>query len=265
MSKSKRVPGISLAAGVSRVPIKEKAVRKYVSNSQKGFTLIDLLAVLAIIGILASIVVVSTGGNKAASQTASNQQTASAVNSAASNFSSDQTESETLATAKVTVTATINSDTVAESTQSASSIQPEKFITADPDATSTAVYFNEFPTSGADTDGVVVNVVLTDLDGVEITRAEFLEGYTAIDIGSLAEFGFLEERPDSFDSLTSNDRFHNFMWTFKKSTSAGGTDDDTRTVRVFKLFSVSELGESVALGGTLPGITVIELTYEQIF
>ena len=167
-----------------------------------------------------------------------------------------------MARSEVTVTASINEDEPAATTQAISSGHPEKFITADPDATSTAIYINEFPTAGAETDGVVISVFLTDLDDAPITRAEFLENYTAVDIDELAEQGFIEEIPDSFDSLTSNDRFHSFLWTFKKSTSSSGTDDDTRSVKVFRLFNVVEVTES---GGTLPGFDIIELTYEQIF
>ena len=254
MSKSKRVHANSLTTDERQVPPVDMG--KNILRSQRGFTLIELLAVMAIIGILAAVVLTETTGTQDAGDVAANQQSASALDSAVVDFVANQEDAETVISATVTVTAEINSDngSANSSVQQISSRQPEKFITADPSASSTAVYNNEFPTSGATTDGIVVNVVLLDSDGVPISREEFLEGHTAIDVSLLEGLGFLTDELDSASSL-AGDTFHNFLWTFAKLSSSDSDDLDTRRIEAFRLLTITES----------EGANTVELRYEQFF
>ena len=256
MSKTKRVHTNSLAAGERQAPIQQKAMRKNVLNSQKGFTLIELLAVMAIIGILAAVVMSETTGAQDAGEVAANQQSASALDTAVVDFVADQAEAEVTSNATVTVTAEINEDqdTGSSNVQQISSRHPEKFITADPGASSTAVYNDEFPTSGATTDGVVVNVVLLDSDGHSISRADFLEGHTAIDVDLLEDLGFLTDTLESATSL-ADDTFHNFLWTFAKIGTSDSDSLDARRIETFKLITITKIENT----------DTVELEYEQIF
>ena len=233
-------------------------------NGQRGFTLIELLAVMAIIGILAAVVLSTTSDTPDKGDVAANQQSASALDSAVVDFVSAREDAAIISASTVTVVTEINSDDdrSASNVQVISSRQPEKFITANPGASSTAIYFNEFPTAGTATEDIVVNVVLVDSNGDPISRADFLEGHTAIDVALMEELAFLSDTLESATSLTK-DTFHNFLWTFKKAGSADGDDSDTRVIEGFRLITITELSEES--GSTLPEVTTLELKYEQFF
>jgi hypothetical protein len=57
--------------------------------------------------------------------------------------------------------------------------------------------------------------------------------------------------PNSASSLSQN-RFHDFLWLFKKLSTPGGTGTDSRKLSIFKLTAVTI------------GNTTIDLKYEQI-
>ena len=208
---------------------------------------------MAIIGILASIVVPAVSGTGESGRDAQTQQDASSTDTAALDFFQEATAGETLTQDEVSLTTAVNGTTSsATSTQAASSRWPEKFITTD-GATSTAVYFNEFPTG----DSQVVDVIITDIDGDDITESGLLEGYSAVDFDALVTGGFMKRTPVSVESL-SNEVFHNFLWMLKRGTSSSSsTDNDTRELVVFKLISVTVVDAS--------GPDEITLTYGQIF
>ena len=229
---------------------------KSVLNGQKGFTLIELLAVMAIIGILAAVVLSSTSDAPDRSDVAANQQSASALDSAAVDFVAAQEDAAIISDSTVTVVIEINSDglSATSSVQQISSRHPEKFITANASASSTAVYNNEFPTSGVATADVIVDLVLLDSDGNPISRADFLEGRTAIDVASLEKRGFLTDTLDSATSLT-DDTFHNILWVFEKVASSESDDLDARVIEGFRLISITET----------EGSDDITLRYEQFF
>ena len=238
MSKSKRVNTDSLAA----------------DRSQKGFTLIELLAVMAIIGVLAAVVMTNVDDTQDAGEVAANQQSASALDSAVVDFVAAQKDAEVTSSATVTVVTAINDDTSTSTTQLISSRQPEKFISANLGDEDSAVYNNEFPTAGATTEDILVNVELLDSNGDPISRADFIEEHTAIDVALLEDLGFLTDTLDSATSL-ADDTFHNFLWTFKKVGSSEDEELDARSIEVFKLITITKL----------EGTDTVELKYEQFF
>ena len=212
-------------------------------KDSKGFTLIELLSVMAIIGVLAAILTPIASQSGESARDAQIRQDAGTIEGVVGTVFSERSadtgfnESET-----ETVTADINADSPSTTTQEKSSLYPELFITEEGAGTSTSVYTSEFPTSGAATNGVVVDLILVDEDGnTLISRSDLLEGYTALDFDDLLADGFITEIPESVTSVSTINRlsYHSALWLLKKATSAGGEDDDARSVVVMKLLSVT--------------------------
>ena len=242
-------------------------------RNQKGFTLVELLAVVAIIGILVAIVVPAVSGVSEAGKDAQSKQDGTSVDSAASDFFKEQVAAEVLSLETADVTAGYtDADGVTGLTEVTSTIQkissrwPELYITGEGPESSTAVYLQELPTTDSDTTLKVTKLTIIGLDGAAITEDDLLEGYTAIDFDvltgvdttDLRASGYLQKNPKSVDSVSTSGGigYHNFLWLFKKQTSAGGSDDnDFRKVTVFKLVSIQEA----------EGDDTVQLTFEQIF
>jgi prepilin-type N-terminal cleavage/methylation domain-containing protein len=264
-----------------------KSIIRLIRGSQRGFTLIELLAVMAVIGVLAGIVTTSVSGTGETSTVAQARSDASTVESSAGTYFTDQAATEVLTPKTVDVTAEIATghplidspvafDTGAEELfviQQKSSRWPEVYITENLDSDATALacvasaYCHEFPTTGLRTDAVVLSVIVADSDGAAITRATLLSGYTAVDFTTLTAAGYAASTPDTAtqtaDVNVNTDKditVHNFLWLFKKSTSAGGSgEDDSRSVAVFKLANVQ------VTEGTLVADDTVTLFYAQIF
>ena len=226
-------------------------------KDQRGFTLVELLTTMAILATLAAIVVPAVGGTAEASRRAQVQQVAATVQDAVNDFFLDQTKGELLSATLVGVTATINGDAVASTTQVVSSRWPEKFITERTEAADDVIYFDEFPTAGHKTDNLVVNVNIARKDGGEIMGSRLLEIFTAVDLDRLESGGYMAQVPTSALETTKagGHEFHNLLWLFKKSTESGASgSNDARKVQVFKLERV-EVGEA----------DEVELTSTQVF
>ena len=164
------------------------------ANDPRGFTLVELLAVMAIIGVLAAIVIPTVSGTRDAGQDAQAKQDASTIENAANEkFSNGQNLAQVLSTETATTTAQINGVTPTSTPQIISSRWAERFLTA----TTSATYLNEFPSVGGLTDGTVINVIVTDLDGNAITGSGLMSGYTAIDVDLLEKEGYMTQVPSS--------------------------------------------------------------------
>jgi len=231
---------------------------------QGGFTLIEVLTVIAIVGTLAGVVSASTVGTGKASRTAAAREDASIFNSAIAEYFADQPGREQVTASSVTVVALFNDETepdVVDVEQSISNRWPETFITeqlADIGDIPLTPYANEFPTINAESSGLVVAVNIRGLDqpngdlGPAITRAELLEQYTAIDFDLLVSGGYATAASETFRQTTEAQvvDFHTHLWLFKKSTSAGGSGpDDSRDIALFRLISIDDSGSgTVTLG-----------------
>ena len=249
---------------------------KRILSGQGGFTLIELLAVMSIVATLAGIVSTSVSGSNEASQTAAAQQDASTTTSAAGSYFADQEGAEVSISRPVTLTALFDDEVAGDliaTQQKTSTRWPETFISeelATVGATPTTPYINEFPTSKAAANGRVVNVSIRgknnadDSPGDSISRSDLLTGYTALDFDRLVgdgteanAGGYSEKAPSSATQTTEalGLDFHNFLWLFKKSTSAGGSgENDSRVITVFKLERV----ETTSTG-------TVDLAYVQIY
>ena len=224
-----------------------------IGPNQLGTTLIELLAVMSIIGTLAAVVVPSVSTTKETSSDVLVKQDASTVVTATFNYFQDQTGPEDPHTEIANVISHVNGKLVSEEVR-CSNRWPEKLITSNSGNTATAVYVNELPTAGSTVfDKVVNNVVIRDKMGTPISGTDLLSRYAAVDFGALSAGGFLEKKPTSADKLTRS-RFHNFLWLLNKRATAGANGiDASRNLEVFKLVPITEAGST------------IELTYEQVF
>ena len=224
------------------------------ASDQRGFTLVELLAVMAIIGVLAAIVIPTVSGTRDAGQDAQAKQDITTIeNAATEKFSSGQNLAQILSTETATTTAQINSVTATSTPQIISSRWAERFLTG----TTSATYLNEFPPAGGLTDGTVINVIVTDVDGNAITGSGLMNGYTAIDVDLLEKEGFMTQVPSSTSKVVTLESFdyHIYLWLFRKETSAGGGGaDDARKAVLFKLKNAQ----------IIEGTSTIELTYAQI-
>ena len=219
---------------------------------QSGFTLVEMVVVMAIVSTMAGVVLISVTGTGESSKIATARQDARIFGTAASNYFADQRGKETVTTSAVTVVALFNDETeadVVDVEQSITDRWPETFITEELASLGDipfAPYVNELPTFNAQSSGLVIKVNIRGLDqpngdpGFEISRAELLGQYTAVDFDLLVDGGYAEKPSVTFNEI---DRslgvyFRSYLWLFKKITSSGGGANDSRRIALFRLLSI---------------------------
>ena len=217
-------------------------MRNVILRSERGLTLIELLAVIAIIGILAGIIIPSVSQFGGESESAQAKQDVGSVSTAVTDYNNDKSGETFTELASISLQPTVNGSTISNVTSTTSSLWPETFITG----TSTAVYAVVFATSGSDPS----EVTITDKDDASISGTDLLGDFNAVDFTTLVDDGYLQEEPASA-SATSAGSFNQFLWLLEKKSTTGQTDDS----RALALF---ELTSEVESGG------VITLTYAQI-
>ena len=254
-----------------------KHARDTLKRDPQGFTLIESVAVMAILAILVAIVAPAAINSERASITAQAQADSQQVRNAASQFFTRQNESEVRAPHTVTLTTKVNSATVPATAQVVSSRWPEIYVTQGTGVptlsgrTANSKYSAIFETA---TTPKVVNVVLLKKNGTAtLSGSDLLTRFTAIDIPTLVDEGLLSKVPDGVDKTSNTGivvtaavgtlppvtlKAPNFLWLFKKQSSSLGTDDD-RVVTVFTLVKVEQI-EPTAGGAS----TTVKLTYEEI-
>ena len=192
-------------------------------RGEKGFTLVELMVVMAIMAVLSAIVLPAVTGTKQLSLDSQVKQDAYAVETGVSKVNADANVSESLTTDNTSVFGTVSS-------QSTSSQWPENPITT--------TYATEFPTVTTAISGVTLkNTAGTVIYSSNTTG--FVADYTAIDIDGLIADGYLQEEPVGVDSTFSTAKaYHNYLWLLKKA-NVEGTSDAGRVVEVFKLVTIA--------------------------
>ena len=217
-------------------------VRKFkdtVLSNQQGFTLLELLAVMAIVVILAGVVTTSIGGTSEDSKDAQAMQDSTAVMGAAASYYSDQVGAEKNLTEKVAVL-----DVFPDVTQKISSRWPEDFVTS--------IYRDVFPPDNGttvteivflDEDGEILTVVVDKTnEAIDFAVDEILAGFTAIDFDILLNENYMSSEPDTVDQ--SSGLYANYLWLFEKADSAGSAGEQTsRNVALFKLIVVETIAD----------------------
>ena len=232
-------------------------------RDQSAFTLIELLATMGILSVLAGMISPAVTGTKEASVDAETLASATQVRSSAMDYFKDQVAAETRTPHTVTPTAYFGSAaTGTQAQQFISSRWPELFITHDARLESEAppadaLYAAVFPTD----ESIVSSVTLRGKDGVPVDGSTLLTKYTAIDLAELVSGGYLAKVPNSADNV-SGTGIYNFLWLFKKFDSSRHSTGDDREVVVFKLTKVEQL-ESVRTNDQSK--QNIALTYQQVF
>ena len=216
-----------------------------IAEDHKGFTLVELLAVMAIIGILASILTPIASQSGESAKDAQVKQDAGTIEQAKNQyFANNQSQADVQSSNSADVTATVNSDPAPLVEQTIGAKNPETFITHSTAPSTASAYGVEFPTATSSTNGVVTNVNLKDLSGNDISATTFLTKYNAIDFQALKDDSLIVEAPSSAIAVSTinGNKYHSALWLLKKN-------GDDRAVAVFKLDNVivTNDGSQVAL------------------
>ena len=214
-------------------------------RGQKGFTMVELMVVMAILAVLAAVVFPAVSGKGEASKDSQTLTDATLIQTAVGDYYKDQVGADLFSTTTVSIL-----DPLATPADDVAQVISNKWSEIIISGTGGG-YATEFP---ADNETTVSGVTITDKTGAAITPEALAETHNAVSFSALIDGGYLADAPNGVDSAT--DGYQNYLWLVKKATSAGGAGaDDSRAVVVYKLTSVT-----VAESGGLDA-----LGYEQIF
>ncbi len=224
-------------------------------RGQKGFTLVELMVVMAIMAVLASIVLPAITGTKQTSTDTQVKQDAGAVQTAVGSFNADANLAENLV---IDARAAVLGETL-------SGTKVEVTSNKWPEVSVTAKYSTEFPATIGLAANTVRSVIIKDKDGTVlygtgrpngystgIGLAYFVANYNVANIDTLVSNGYLQQKPNGCDvTFSANKAYHNYLWLLKK-VAVGDDADGGRVVEVFSLTIVDTA-------------TADALTYERIF
>lgn len=250
-------------------------LRSRLARREEGLTLVELLAVLAIVAVLVGVVTPTVSNTKDSAEKAQAVQDASTVLKAANKHFAEKLGTDVRTSEGVTTVVklptTVNSDlsdpegfATTTATQVISDRWTESFITVGSgSSTSSAEYANVVTTSASDAGAqqAIDRINVVDSDGDAITGPDLLSHYTAIDFSALVGKGFLQTPPKGVGKKVevksgNGLEVSKFLWLFKKvdTDSADSIEDDSRVVALFQLQLANKSSE-----GT------VDLTYVRIF
>jgi len=205
-------------------------------KGEKGFTLVELMVVMAIMAVLSAIVVPAVTGTKQISLDTQVSQDAAVVESAVNKYNANANLAEQLTTDNTT-------DVLGETdaTQIISNKWPEQAITT--------YYDDEFPATTGNSTDTVAAVYIVNNDGLTTLYStaagdlsDFVADYTALNITTLLNEGYLPEEPDGLDlEFSTSKPYNNYLWLLKKGYVEGEAAGSTggRAVEVFSLTTIN--------------------------
>jgi prepilin-type N-terminal cleavage/methylation domain-containing protein len=215
----------------------------FFKKGEKGFTLVELMVVMAIIAILSSIVLPAVTGTKQTSQNSQVMQDATSVEDAVNNFN-----------AQANVAAGVSTDNTSVFGETTAQVVSSKW----PELAITTTYSTEFPASAGEQANTVEALNFQALNGSTIFSGNvtgFVAVYTVVDIDTLVDDGYMQEEPVGFDLVFSSSKsYHSYLWLLKKGVVYGEYGGSTagRTVQVFRL-------------KTIETDTADTLTYQRVY
>ena len=229
----------------------KNSIRNLITRSQRGFTLLELLAVMAIISVLATITATSTVGLGDQSRDTTAAQDGTTTQTTAGSFFSDRgvaflTLTEVVLTTKTTFVPPVGETPPSFADPLTTAVRQ---VTSSrwPELAITEKYPDVFNTTSAP-DGPLISTVRLLLEGnTDLDEATLLSEYTGVDFNVMISEGYSDQAPAStelFFSRTLSDggsvTVPEYLWLFRKLTSSTGIADDSRTVVVFKLTLATE-------------------------